>query len=100
MKNAKFRIYFIKTVFDTYPITEVEADEKYIEEYITDNIIKNCGVDILDILYNDELKFINVEQLSVGNYIIEGELIIIHLYNGEDFEFINLKLYEDKSKCM
>jgi hypothetical protein len=96
MKNSNFKIHFIKTVFNTYPIISIDAAEKHIAVYFKDNIIKHHSADILDVLYSDEIRAINLENVKEGNYILEGEIIIVHLYNSSDFEFVNLKLYKDK----
>jgi len=95
MKNSNFKIYFVKTTFNAYSITSIEAED-HIISYFENNIIKHCGSDVMDILYNDEIKALNLENIDEGIYVIEGEIIIVHLYNNDDFEFVNLKLYEDK----
>lgn len=93
MKDTRIKIHFIKTVFGTYPIVNIEG-EKYAVDFFKKNVVSNVGSDIKDILYGDELKELKLDGKNEGNYILEGDMVLIHYLNDTEFDFNNLKIYE------
>ncbi len=94
MKTSKFGLKFIKTKFDTCPIIDIYG-ERYIIEWFKDNILKYVGTDITDILYNDEINSLNIENLELGTYILQGYLYIMFLGEETDFEFHDLRIKKE-----
>lgn len=95
MKDSEIKLYFIKTVFNTYPIVKVEGENNVLN-FFKKNVMEKDNIDVLNILYSEEIEYLNLKNIKSGNYILKFNIVIIHYDNSTDFCFTNFELEKDK----